>query len=109
MVAAVRQGRTAAGFELSQVGQVLSAGDIVAMQLGTAQVTLDDAVVQYAVRIAAATRKWPGIALGAGPRGSLALVRAARAQAVLMGRDFVTPDDIRDIARPALRHRLAAA
>jgi len=109
MVAAVSQGRTAAGFELSQVAQVLSAGDIVAMQLGTAQVTVDDAVVQYAVRIAAATRKWPGIALGAGPRGSLALVRAARAQAVLMGRDFVTPDDIRDIARPALRHRIALA
>jgi MoxR-like ATPase len=109
MVAAVSSGRTAAGFDLSQVAQVLSADDIVAMQLGTAQVTLDDAVVQYAVRIAAATRKWPGIALGAGPRGSLALVRAARAQAVLMGRDFVTPDDIRDIAKPALRHRIALA
>jgi len=109
MVIAVSQGRTAADFDLSQVAQVLSADDIVAMQLGTAQVTLDDAVVEYAVRIAAATRKWPGIALGAGPRGSLALVRAARAQAVLMGRDFVTPDDIRDIAKPALRHRIALA
>ena len=109
MVIAVSQGRTAADFDLSQVAQVLSADDIVAMQLGTAQVTLDDAVVQYAVRIAAATRRWPGIALGAGPRGSLALVRAARAQAVLMGRDFVTPDDIRDIAKPALRHRIALA
>ncbi|MDN5781906.1 MAG: MoxR family ATPase [Luteimonas sp.] len=109
MVAAVSNGRTAADFDLSQVARVLSADDIVAMQLGTAQVTLDDAVVQYAVRIAAATRKWPGIALGAGPRGSLALVRAARAQAVLMGRDFVTPDDIRDIAKPALRHRIALA
>ncbi|WP_417472147.1 AAA family ATPase [Luteimonas mephitis] len=109
MVIAVSQGRTAADFDLSQVAKVLSADDIVAMQLGTAQVTLDDAVVEYAVRIAAATRKWPGIALGAGPRGSLALVRAARAQAVLMGRDFVTPDDIRDIAKPALRHRIALA
>ena len=57
----------------------------------------------------AATRTWPGIALGAGPRGSLALVRAARAQAVLQGRDFVTPDDVRDIARPALRHRITLA
>jgi MoxR-like ATPase len=109
MVSAVSQGRTAADFDLSQVARVLADGDIVAMQRGTAQVTLDDAVVQYAVRIAAATRKWPGIALGAGPRGSLALVRAARAQAVLMGRDFVTPDDIRDIAKPALRHRIALA
>ncbi|HVI57802.1 MAG TPA: MoxR family ATPase [Luteimonas sp.] len=109
MVAAVSQGRTAADFDLSQVPQVSSAAEVVAMQHGTAQVTVDDAVVQYAVRIAAATRKWPGIALGAGPRGSLALVRAARAQAVLMGRDFVTPDDIRDIAKPALRHRIALA
>ena len=85
----------------------LSAEDIVAMQLGTAQVTVDAAVIDYAVRIVAATRKWPGIALGAGPRGSLALVRASRAQAVLAGRDFVTPDDIRSIAKPALRHRIA--
>ena len=47
--------------------------------------------------------------MGAGPRGSLALVRAARAQAVLDGRDFVTPDDVVGIARPALRHRIALA
>jgi len=109
MVAAVSAGRTAADFDLSQVTQVSSAQDIVAMQQGTAMINVDDAVVQYAVRIAAATRKWPGIALGAGPRGSLALVRAGRAQAVLMGRDFVTPDDIRDIAKPALRHRIELA
>ncbi len=109
MVTAVSTGRAAAHFDLSQVGQALSADEIVAMQLGTALVTLDAAVIDYAVRIAAATRRWPGIALGAGPRGSLALVRAARAQAVLSGRDFVTPDDIRSIAKPALRHRIALA
>jgi MoxR-like ATPase len=79
------------------------------MQLGTAQTAMDDAVIDYAVRIVAATRKHPGIAMGAGPRGSLALVRAARAQAVLAGRDFVTPDDVREIAKPALRHRIALA
>lgn len=109
MVTAVSTGRAAAHFDLSQVAQALSADEIVAMQLGTALVTLDAAVIDYAVRIAAATRRWPGIALGAGPRGSLALVRAARAQAVLSGRDFVTPDDIRSIAKPALRHRIALA
>ena len=107
MVTAVAGGRAAAHFDLSKVGAVLAAEDIVAMQLGTALVTVDPAVVDYAVRIVTATRKWPGIALGAGPRGSLALVRAARAQAVLSGRDFVTPDDIRSIAKPALRHRIA--
>ena len=65
--------------------------------------------MDYAVRIVRATREWPGISLGAGPRGSLALVRIARAQAVLEARDFVTPDDIRSIAKPALRHRIALA
>ena len=109
MVTAISAGRVAADFDLSQVAQVLGAGEIVAMQLGTAATTVDAAVVDYAVRIAAATRTWPGIALGAGPRGSLALVRAARAQAVLSGRGFVTPDDVRDVARPALRHRIALA
>ena len=107
MVTAVSHGRAAAHFDLSQVASVLSAEEIVAMQLGTALVTVDAAVIDYAVRIVTTTRRWPGIALGAGPRGSLALVRAARAQAVLAGRDFVTPDDIRSIAKPALRHRIA--
>ena len=109
MVAAVSQGRMASDFDLSQVRRVVGPDEIVAMQLGTAQVTVDDAVIDYAVRIASATRDWAGIALGAGPRGSLALVRAARAQAVLGGRDFVTPDDVREIAKPALRHRIALA
>jgi MoxR-like ATPase len=109
MVAAVSEGRTAADFDLSQVARVVAAQDIIAMQLGTAAVRVDAAVVDYAVRIVSATRKWPGIALGAGPRGSIALVRAARAQAVLAGRDFVTPDDVREIAKPALRHRIALA
>ena len=109
MVAAVSEGRMAADFDLSQVARVVSQQEISALQLGTAAVRVDAAVVDYAVRIAAATRKWPGIALGAGPRGSIALVRAARAQAVLSGRDFVTPDDVREIAKPALRHRIALA
>jgi MoxR-like ATPase len=109
MVTAVSQGRSASDFDLSQVARVLGPQDIAAMQAGTAQTQVDDAVIDYAVRIVAATRDWAGIALGAGPRGSLALVRAARAQAVLAGRDFVTPDDVREIAKPALRHRIALA
>lgn len=109
MVAAVSQGRSGSDFDLSQVRRVMGPQEIVAMQAGTAQVTVDEAVIDYAVRIVGATRNWAGIALGAGPRGSLALVRAARAQAVLSGRDFVTPDDVREIAKPALRHRIALA
>ena len=106
MVDAITTGRSAGDFDLSKVQRVLGAEEIVAMQRGTAMVAVDEQVIDYAVRIVAATRKWPGISLGAGPRGSIALVRAARAQAVLQGRDFVTPDDVRDIATPALRHRI---
>jgi len=109
MVAAIAGGKVAAEFDLSALRQVLQAGEIVQMQRDTAAITVDAAVIDYAVRMVAATRQWPGIALGAGPRGSLALIRAARAQAVLDGRDFVTPDDVRQIALPALRHRIALA
>ncbi|UXI68030.1 AAA family ATPase [Tahibacter amnicola] len=109
MVAAVSHGRTAGDFDLSRVRPVVRPDDVVAMQRGTALVRVDPVVLDYAVRIARATREWPGINMGAGPRGSLALVRAARAQAVLDGRDFVTPDDVRAIARPALRHRVSLA
>jgi MoxR-like ATPase len=107
MVTTVGHGRTAGEFDLGQVRAVASAAEIVAMQRGTAQVALDPVVLDYAVRVARATRTAHGIAMGAGPRGSLALVRAARAHAVLQGRDFVTPDDVRAVALPALRHRVA--
>jgi MoxR-like ATPase len=109
MVTSVSSGRTASDFDLSRVRAVASPADILAMQLGTARVRVDAVVLDYAVRIARATREWSGISMGSGPRGSLALVRAARAQAVLEGRDFVTPDDVRSIAKPALRHRIALA
>ncbi|MGE8232765.1 MAG: AAA family ATPase, partial [Stenotrophomonas sp.] len=90
MVQAITTGRTASDFNLTQVPRVLSGADVVELQKAVAAITVDPQVIDYAVRIVAATRKWPGIALGAGPRGSIALVRAARAQAVLSGRDFVT-------------------
>jgi MoxR-like ATPase len=109
MVQAITTGRTAGDFNLSQVPRVLDGAEVVALQQAVAAITVDPQVIDYAVRIVAATRQWPGIAMGAGPRGSIALVRAARAQAVLSGRDFVTPDDVREIAKPALRHRIALA
>ena len=109
MVEAITTGRSAGDFNLSQVPRVMSGAEVVEVQKAVAAITVDPQVIDYAVRIVTATRKWPGIALGAGPRGSIALVRAARAQAVLSGRDFVTPDDVREIARPALRHRISLA
>ena len=107
MVSAVSQGRSATSFDLSAVKPVTNGAEIVAMQRATAALAVDPVVLDYAVRIARTTREWHGIAMGAGPRGSLALVRAARGLAVLQGRDFVTPDDVRAIALPALRHRIA--
>jgi hypothetical protein len=66
-------------------------------------------VSDYAVRIARSTRAWPGLSAGASPRGGIALVRAARAHALIQGRDFVTPDDVKAVALPALRHRIMSS
>ncbi|MGO1050040.1 AAA family ATPase [Crossiella sp. CA198] len=67
---------------------------------------LDRAVVEYAARLAGATREHTAVRFGASPRGSIALVRAAQAMAATEGRNFVTPDDIKDVAVPVLAHRL---
>jgi MoxR-like ATPase len=109
MVANVLDGRVAADLDVSGVQQVLSQAELLAMQLGVAKMRMDPAVTDYAVRIVRATREWPAVVSGAGPRGGLALARLARAQAAMDGRDFVTPDDVRTVALPALRHRLMLA
>lgn len=74
-------------------------------QVGT--VTVEDAVVGYIVSIVRATRESPSLSLGASPRGATMLLRAAKAWAWLGGRDFVTPDEVKAVAKPALRHRIA--
>jgi MoxR-like ATPase len=79
---------------------------VATLQSICANVVVDDAVLDYAVRIVRATRGWHGVAAGTGPRGGIALVRVARAAALMAGRDFVTPDDIKRMALPALRHRI---
>jgi MoxR-like ATPase len=83
--------------------------NVQALQKMAGHVRVDERVVDYAVRIARATRGWPGLANGAGSRGAIALVRAARAAALLSARDFVTPDDVKHHALPALRHRVLLA
>ena len=92
---------------MESVRQVATPEQLVAMQQIAANLRVDEAVLDYAVRIARATRESPGIAIGAGPRGAIALIRAARGMALLSGRDFVTPDDIKRITLPALRHRIS--
>jgi MoxR-like ATPase len=92
---------------LDGVQPCLDARNVLALQQLVARQRVDDTVVDYAVRLARATRDWPGLALGAGSRGPIALVRAGRAAALLAGRDFVVPDDIKRYALPALQHRVA--
>lgn len=91
---------------VAAIGHIATSNTIVALQRVCASLTIADQVLDYAIRIVRATRGWSGIAMGAGPRGGIALVRAARAAALLAGRDHVTPDDVKQMALPALRHRL---
>jgi MoxR-like ATPase len=91
---------------LSGVSPVLNEKAVLALQTLTAQQRVDPAVVDYAVRIARTTRDWPGIAMGAGSRGPIALVRAAKALALIDSRAFVLPDDIKSVAAAVLRHRI---
>jgi MoxR-like ATPase len=91
---------------LAAVKPVLTERVLLTIQQLAARQRVDDAVAQYAVNIVRATRDWTGLAIGAGSRGAIALVRAARAMALLDARDFVTPDDIKRIALPGLRHRV---
>ncbi len=70
------------------------------------QVEVDEAITGYVVDLIRATRAARELAVGASPRGSLAVVKLARARAVIAGRDFVTPDDVKEVAVPALAHRV---
>jgi MoxR-like ATPase len=76
------------------------------MQQAVENVHIDDAIHEYIVSIVAGTRKHPQVEIGSSPRGSLALMRLASANAALQGRDFVIPDDVKTLAVPALAHRL---
>jgi MoxR-like ATPase len=94
---------------LENVKPVLNSDAVSSLQAMAARQRVDEQVVDYAVRIARTTRAFPGLAIGSGSRGALALVRGARAAALLEGRNFTTPDDIKRVALPALRHRVALA
>ena len=76
------------------------------MQAAVETVTVDDSVSRYCVSLAAATRRHPHVLVGASPRGSLALLLTARAVAVIAGRDYVTPEDVKAVAIASLAHRI---
>jgi MoxR-like ATPase len=96
-------------FPLDSLAARLDERSVMSLQRMASFIRTDERVVDYAVRITRATRNWPGLASGSGPRGAIALVRAARATALLQARDFVTPDDVKQHALPALRHRVMLA
>ena len=106
LVAAVTTDRVGDRLDVSRLQPRVRRGALLAAQRTAAGLAVDRAVLDYAVRVVSASRDHPGVAVGAGPRGSIALIRAARGLALLAGRDYVTPDDIKQVARPVLRHRL---
>ena len=91
---------------IEDLTHVIHAEALVALQSTVKEVFVDRLVSQYIVALAGATRKHPALYLGVSPRGSLALYRTAQAHALVAGRDYVLPDDVKALAVPVLAHRL---
>jgi MoxR-like ATPase len=88
------------------VQPVIKAGDLAALRECLAAIVMRDELVGYLVDIVRASRQHESILVGAGPRATQSLIMAARARAAMSGRDFVTPDDIKEMTPPVLEHRL---
>jgi MoxR-like ATPase len=94
------------GHPVDELMQVVDADEVITLQEAVRTVYVDDLVKEYIVEIVQATRRHASIYLGASPRGSLALFRTGQSRALLEGRDFVTPDDVKALASVTLSHRL---
>jgi MoxR-like ATPase len=92
--------------DLSRLEPVVRPEDLVAMQRLAAAIRVDDAIINYIVDLVRRTRDDRAIELGASPRASIALLKAAQVIAASQGRDFVTPDDVKPMVAPVLRHRV---
>jgi MoxR-like ATPase len=88
------------------VTAIIDRNGLAAAQAEVAQVRVGDEMLGYIAAIVAATRTSPDLTLGASPRGSIALLIGAKAMAAMQGRDYVVPEDVKDICVPALRHRM---
>ena len=106
MVTKVLTGDTGAQLSVDGVNTVLDAEEFNAIKNHASSLRLDPLITDYAVRITKATRETPAAETGAGPRGSLSLIRCARGRAVIQGRDFVLPDDVKAMAADVLAHRI---
>ena len=98
--------QTHAGFGLDKLRALVKGQHILKLQKVAAELTIDKSVLAYITRIVRQTRDWPGISRGAGPRASIALMSAARAYALMHGQDYVSPDDVKAMCLPILRHRI---
>lgn len=94
------------GHPVERLEQIADAADLLACQETIADVHVDESLYDYVLQLVRATRSHPDVALGASPRGTLALFKAAQALAAIRGRDFVIPDDVKYLAPFALAHRL---
>ncbi len=103
----VLEQRRERGTDEISLSPVVNGEKLRAMQQALESVHVSESVGYYIVDVVRATRKAPSVQVGASPRGSLAILKLARAKAALEGRDFVTPDDVKAVAAPALAHRLA--
>jgi MoxR-like ATPase len=99
--------RSGERLDTETIEAVLNPAALVKLQMLATLVRVDPALEAYALRIVRATRRFPGLAVGASTRGAIALVRTARAHALMAGRDHATPDDIKRLAPAALRHRVS--
>ena len=109
MVSRVTRQMVADDLDISAVEQIMEPEQILDLQKAAAAQHIDEAVVGYAVDLIRTTRDWQGLEAGSGPRGAIALLRTARAMALLNGNPFVTPDDIKRVAPMVLRHRIRLA
>ena len=99
-------GQAQGGFGLEDIRTLLKTSHVLSLQKVAEQITVDDQILHYVVKLVRTTREWNGIARGAGPRACIALLAAARAYALVKGNTFVTPDDVKTMYLPALRHRI---
>jgi MoxR-like ATPase len=106
MVKQITDGRVGDQLDTSAIWPMMKADEIPQIQNHIASLKVDDEIINYAVRLIRAARDWNGIEAGPGPRGTISLLRTARAEAFLNDREFVTPDDIKRAAVPVLRHRI---
>jgi len=101
--AAGRDPRVLSGFDLKPV---IQAAEVIEIQQAASGVIVEPKVISYIAAIVAKTREWHSVSVGASPRGSVNILLSARTLAACRGRDFVTPDDVKEVAPWVLRHRL---